>query len=86
MNAAAENIKSIDALFKLCLKGENSAFKELYGRYSSAMFSVCMRLLNNREEAEDCLQESFINAFKKLGSLKDPSMFGSWLKRIVIPK
>lgn len=54
--------------------------------YSKAMFSICMRLLNNREEAEDVLQESFISAFKNIEQYSGEATFGSWLKRIVINK
>lgn len=43
-----------------------------------------MRILNNREEAEDVLQESFVKAFTKLENFRAEASFGSWLKRIVI--
>ncbi len=45
-----------------------------------------MRMLNNKEESEDVLQESFISAFKKINQHKESSGFGSWLKKIVINK
>jgi len=50
------------------------------------MFNICLRMLNNREEAEDILQDSFCDAFMKLGSFRYDSSFGAWLKRIVINK
>ena len=48
------------------------------------MFNVAMRILNDRAEAEDVLQESFIKAFEKLASFRGDASFGSWIKRIVI--
>ena len=48
------------------------------------MFNVCYRMMNNREEAEDMLQESFAQAFMKLETYRYESGFGAWLKRIVI--
>ncbi|HCE58824.1 MAG TPA: RNA polymerase [Prolixibacteraceae bacterium] len=48
------------------------------------MFNVCYRMTNNREEAEDILQEAFTQAFMKLDSYRYESVFGAWLKRIVI--
>lgn len=48
------------------------------------MFNVCYRMTNNREEAEDILQEAFTQAFMKLDSYRFESVFGAWLKRIVI--
>lgn len=48
------------------------------------MFNVCYRMMNNREEAEDILQDAFTQAFMKLDSYRYESVFGAWLKRIVI--
>lgn len=48
------------------------------------MFSICMRLINNAAEAEDVMQEAFLNAFTKIESYKGEVSFGAWLKRIVI--
>ena len=48
------------------------------------MFNTCLRMMNNREEAEDLLQESFSEAFVQLDNFRYESAFGAWLKRIVI--
>lgn len=48
------------------------------------MFNVCVRILNNIEEAEDVLQEAFLNAFLKLNSYRGDATFGAWLKRIMV--
>lgn len=45
-----------------------------------------MRIVSDRMEAEDVLQESFVNAFTKLSSYRGDASFGAWLKRIVINK
>ena len=50
------------------------------------MYNICYRMMNNREEAEDMLQESFSEAFHKLGSFRFESAFGAWLKRITVNK
>jgi RNA polymerase sigma factor (sigma-70 family) len=71
-------------LVERCKKGDRASYKELYNLYAKAMFSICMRLLNNKEEAEDCLQESFISAFNSISQYNGKASFGSWLKRIVI--
>lgn len=67
-----------------CLKGNNKARYQLYQLYSKAMFNVCYRLMNNREDAEDMLQEAFIQAFTKLDSFRHESGFGTWLKTITV--
>jgi RNA polymerase sigma-70 factor (ECF subfamily) len=71
-------------IVRKALDGDESSYKALYSKYAKAMYNICVRLLNNKEDAEDVLQESFIIAFKKLRELKDPSTFGGWLRRIVI--
>lgn len=48
------------------------------------MFNVCWRMMNNREEAEDMLQEAFTQAFLKLETFRYESSFGAWLKRITV--
>ncbi|MDX5347245.1 MAG: RNA polymerase sigma factor [Hymenobacteraceae bacterium] len=69
-----------------CREGERKAQYELYKLYSKAMFNVSMRIVNDYTEAEDVLQESFVNAFSELNSYKGDASFGSWLKRIVVNK
>jgi RNA polymerase sigma factor (sigma-70 family) len=64
--------------------GDASAQYELYRLYSKAMFNIACRMMSRREEAEDILQESFIDAFSHLNAFRYDSSFGSWLKRIVI--
>lgn len=81
MEKYGENHKSI---IDACKKGDERQKYRLYQMYSKAMFNVCYRMMNNREEAEDMLQEAFTQAFLKLDSFRYESGFGSWLKRIVI--
>lgn len=64
--------------------GDRAAQYKLYQQYAKAMFNIAMRMMNNREEAEDMLQESFTHAFTHLHKFRYESSFGSWIKRIVI--
>jgi RNA polymerase sigma-70 factor (ECF subfamily) len=73
-------------LIESCKKGNERSKYELYQLYAKAMFNVCYRILNNREEAEDMLQEAFTQAFLKLDTFRHESGFGTWLKRIVVNK
>jgi RNA polymerase sigma-70 factor (ECF subfamily) len=67
-------------------EGDPKAQFRLYSLYAKAMFNICVRMLNNKEEAEDLLQDSFCDAFTKLDTFRYESSFGAWLKRIVINK
>jgi RNA polymerase sigma-70 factor (ECF subfamily) len=73
-------------IIELSKEGNPRAQYQLYKLYSKAMFNICIRMLNSREEAEDLLQESFTDAFMKLETFRYESSFGAWLKRIVINK
>ena len=73
-----------DDLIQLCLEGRQSAQMEIYNRYYKAMYNTSLRIVKNSAEAEDVMQESFLNAFTKLHTFKGEVTFGSWLKRIVI--
>jgi RNA polymerase sigma factor (sigma-70 family) len=71
-------------IIELSKAGDLKAQFRLYSLYSRAMFNICMRMVNHREEAEDLLQDSFTLAFSRLESFRYDSGFGTWLKRIVI--
>ncbi len=69
-------------LVKLCLEGEQSAYTQLLNRYKNAIFSYVYRLVRNRVDAEDLTQETFIRAFKALGTYDPNFPFSNWLFRI----
>lgn len=71
-------------LIVLCKMGDAKAQYKLYKLYSKAMYNLAVRMTNNRNEAEDILQDAFIKAFQEIHKLKNERVFGSWLKRIVV--
>ena len=75
---------NIDQLIQLCKTGNQRAQLEIYNRYYKAMFNTAYRIVKDKFEAEDIMQDSFLSAFTKLDSLKDTKIFGAWLKKIVI--
>jgi RNA polymerase sigma factor (sigma-70 family) len=73
-------------LIEECRQGNSRAQSRLYNQYSKAMYNLAYRILNNREDAEDMLQETFVECFRNLGSFRFESTFGAWLKRILVNK
>jgi RNA polymerase sigma-70 factor (ECF subfamily) len=67
-----------------CKLGDDSAKEYIYKRYAPVLLGVCLRYINNRMQAEDIIQESFITAFEKINQLKNNASIEWWLKRIVI--
>ena len=75
---------NINELVIECKKGSRQAQYTIYKQYSKAMLNTSLRIVNQLEDAEDVLQESFTHAFLKIGTFNGDSTFGAWLKRIVI--
>ncbi len=71
-------------LVEQCKLNDRIAQMKLYQKYCDGMFCVAMRFLNNADDAEDVLQESFIKAFQRIHQFKGEVTFGAWLKRIVV--
>jgi RNA polymerase sigma-70 factor (ECF subfamily) len=88
MHNQTENIDlNIHApLIEECKRGSSKAQFMLYNQYSKAMYNLAYRMTNNKEDAEDILQEAFVNCFRNLAEFRFESTFGAWLKTILINK
>ena len=75
---------TLPTLVNTARQGDLSAQEALYHQYSKAMYNLCIRMCGNEADAHDLLQDGFIKAFEKIHQLKEPEMFGGWLKRIMI--
>lgn len=71
-------------IVEACKQGDRQAQFELYRLYGKAMYNVCLRMVKNETDAEDLLQNSFVDIFTKLSSFRFQSSIGAWIKRIVI--
>ena len=71
-------------LVKRCIRGELEAQKQLYHKYVKAMYNLVIRMVSNKMDTEDIIQESFIKVFQKIASFKGESTLGAWIKRITI--
>jgi RNA polymerase sigma-70 factor (ECF subfamily) len=64
--------------------GDISAFETLVGRYERKIFRLTQNITQNREDAEDAMQEAFLKAFEHLGEFQGNSRFYTWLVRIAV--
>ncbi|MBS3914956.1 MAG: sigma-70 family RNA polymerase sigma factor [Bacteroidetes bacterium] len=71
-------------LVRRCLAGETKSQRELYDKYSSVIFAICMRYSRNSENARDLLQESFIKVFDGLKYFRFEGSFEGWMKRVAV--
>jgi RNA polymerase sigma-70 factor (ECF subfamily) len=73
-------------IIEQCKQNNRKAQLQLYNQYCDGMYIVAKRFLKDTQDAEDVVQEAFINAFSKLDQFKAEVTFGAWLKRIVVNK
>ncbi|QXP74597.1 sigma-70 family RNA polymerase sigma factor [Tenacibaculum sp. AHE15PA] len=64
------------------LKGDANAFSTLVERYKNMVFTLALKMVKNREEAEEISQDTFIKAYKNLNKFKGDSKFSTWLYKI----
>ncbi len=73
-----------DELIKACIKNNNRAQKSLFDEFSPRLLGVCLRYAQNRDEAQDMLQDGFIKIFQKLNAYSGTGSFGGWMHRIMV--
>jgi len=80
-------VKNIhEDLIRGCQLNERKAQFQIYKLYYKAMFNTAIRIVNHSAQAEDIMQESFLEAFRQIDTYRGESSFGTWLKKIVINK
>lgn len=71
-------------LLKDCLAGKTSAQRQLYDQFAPTLYGVCLRYARTRVEAQDWLQEAFIQIFRDLQQYRREGSLEGWLRRITI--
>jgi len=75
---------SDEALLAAHLRGDRQAFGVLVRRHERRVYGLCLRLLGNREDAEDATQEAFLAALRHAASFRRTAAFSTWLYRIAV--
>lgn len=65
-------------------KGDIAAFEALVRRYDRNVFRIAQHITQNREDAEDVVQDAFLKAYQNLGQFQGQSKFYTWLVRIAV--
>ncbi|MFL1685084.1 MULTISPECIES: RNA polymerase sigma factor [Bacteroidales] len=71
-------------LIKGCKENKPKAQKELYETYARKMMAVCLRYTNDRESAQDLLQDGFIKVFTAIGTYSGNGSFEGWMRKIFV--
>ncbi len=73
-------------LISACLQNDRLAQRILYDRYKRAMFTLAYRLTSDFDEANDVLQDAFLDVFRNLEKFRGESTIGAWIRAIVVRK
>lgn len=76
----------ISPLIEQCKLGSQQAQMVVYRKYYKMVFSAAYRIVQNKQDAEDLMQEAFLTCFGQLENLNDNERFGGWLKKTAINK
>lgn len=77
-----ESRKEDTVLIEKVKKGGFEAFERIVTKYEARIYSHCVKFLNNQEDAEDVLQETFLQVYRSLNSFRGDSAFSTWLFKI----
>ena len=75
---------TLEELILNCKNQDLKAQEELYNKFSSTLFSVCLKYSPNYHEAEDNLQDAFITIFNRIEQFKGKGSFEGWMKRVTV--
>ena len=69
---------------RLAQSGDAAAFEFLYQLHSRRVYALCLRMVGNPADAEDLMQEAFLQLFRKIGTFRGESAFSTWLHRMTV--
>ncbi len=77
-----DKLQDIEIIRKV-LSGDTNAYRLIIDRHKTSCFNFALRILSNREDAQECISDAFMNAFKSLSKYNDKLKFRSWILKIV---
>jgi len=66
------------------VRGEQEAFNQIVRRWERKIYNLAWRMVGNREDAQDIVQETFLSVFRSIQGLRDPGSFAPWLYQIAL--
>ncbi len=69
---------------RLAQAGDAAAFEQLYQLHSRRVYALCLRMVGNPSDAEDLMQEAFLQLFRKIATFRGESAFSTWLHRMTV--
>lgn len=82
LNARRQSTKDVEDWVQEAQAGSLAAFECLYRHFKGRIYALCYRMSANESLAEELMQEAFVLAWRKIGTFKGQSQFGTWLHRL----
>jgi RNA polymerase sigma-70 factor (ECF subfamily) len=83
-NPLTVNGLSVSETIRLAQEGDAAAFEQLYEAHSGRVYALCLRMLRDPADAEDSMQEAFLQMFRKIRTFRGESNFSTWLHRVAV--
>jgi RNA polymerase sigma-70 factor (ECF subfamily) len=71
-------------LIRKCLKKDERALSELYNKFASGLYGICLRYAGNEMDAQDLLHDGFLKALNNLKNFRHEGSFEGWLRRLMV--
>lgn len=71
-------------LITKCSKRDNKAREQVYALFSAQMYSICVRYVGNKLDADDIFQQGFLQVFEDIGQVRNPDALPGWIKMVFI--
>ncbi len=84
MHVKETGATDIGVLVARAKQGDREAFDAIIERYAPRLYNLSLRITGSREEAEDCVQDTFLRAFKALQHFRGEAAFSTWLYRVTV--
>ena len=78
------HVQSDEVLLRRAQKGDADAFEELMAGQESRMYAIALRMMGNREDAQDCAQEAMVRIYRAMSAFKGQSSLATWIYRITM--
>ena len=82
--SATVQVTSEPELIENAKRGDPLAFESLYNTHKRRVYSLCLRMTGNTEDAEELTQEAFLQLFRKIESFRGDAAFSTWLHRLTV--